>query len=373
MTKERKIFFVVATGGQDTDRHYFDTIKTKRTVEEAGRFLSQTETEALKKVTHDRSYAVWGGVPGTGNLRTWNNMEPGDYVMVYRGGKVILAAEVAMKVRNPELARHFWQEDRTSKTWELMYFLINDVEVNVPQSEVNKYLGYPTNYFPRGFMAIQQEKANHLLSAYGDLLSLLKKLEQGQKLEEVDVKKQKEFQEFVEEKKERAPTEHDEMQWRLISLGNKAHFGVWVPVNDQGREYEGNKFRDFVLPEFQEAIDVPTYVKNIDTVWKLGFSIKAAFEVEHSTSIYSGILRLSDLRALAPNSNYPLFIVAHRDRRNKVFEQLKRPTFSNDYLKLDREVKFFSYDKIRELDENYKEDSTSFDINWLITSAEPVI
>jgi len=31
----------------------------------------------------------------------------------------------------------------------------------------------------------------------------------------------KEVQEFVDDQVERAPTEHDEMQWRLISLGNK--------------------------------------------------------------------------------------------------------------------------------------------------------
>lgn len=372
MVKTRKIFFVVAGGGHDTDRHYADTIKTKRSFEEAGHFLSKEETKELGAVTHGRPYIVWGSVAGDNNIRNWEKMEPGDYVMVYRKGRVILVAEVAMKARNLQLAKHFWDEDTDGKTWEYIYFMINDVEVNIPQSVLNRYLGYSENYFPRGFSSIDQKKADHLLSAYGDLLSLLQKIERGEELEEVDIERKKEYEEIIEEKVEKAPTEHDEMQWRLIRLGNKAQFGVWVPKADQGRKFEGNTFRDFVLPDFQEAIDVPTYIKNIDTVWKLGLSIKAAFEVEHSTSIYSGILRLSDLRALAPNSNYPLFIVAHRDRRIQVFNQLKRPTFSNDYLRLDREVRFLSYDKIRDLDENIKEDFLAFDIDWLTKEAESV-
>ena len=70
---------------------------------------------------------------------------------------------------------------------------------------------------------------------------------------------------------------------------------------------------------------VPRSIENIDVVWKFGpYSIKSAFEIEHSTSVYSGILRLSDLRAEAPNSNYPMFIVASEDRRKKVFDELRR-------------------------------------------------
>jgi hypothetical protein len=79
------------------------------------------------------------------------------------------------------------------------------------------------------------------------------------------------------------------------------------------------------------------------------------------------------LRALTPNSTYPLFIVASRDRKNKVFEQLHRPTFSNDYLSLDRVVKFISYDSVRELDEDFKNDRASFNMDWLTNKAEAVV
>lgn len=370
MLKKRKIFFVVASGGQDTDRHYFDTIKRKRSIEEAAKFLKPRETAQLKKVFNNQNYSVWGGMPGPGNIRSWNNMQPGDYIMIYRHGKIILAAEVAMKVHNPALAEYFWGRGRNNQTWEYIYFLINEIEVGINQNEVNKYLGYTSSYFPQGFMAVDQKKADSLLSLYGDLISFLEVIKTGEEPEKIDFTVSKEFEKAINSKIEKASTPHDEMQWRLIRLGNKAHFNVWVPVGDQGRTYSGQTFRDLVISEFHETIDVPPYIKNIDTVWKLGLSVKAAFEIEHTSQIFSGILRLSDLRALAPNSNYPLFIVAERDKRNRVSTQLKRPTFSNDYLKLDKVIKFLSYDKIRNLDESFKNNIAGFDINWLTKEAE---
>jgi len=107
-------------------------------------------------------------------------------------------------------------------------------------------------------------------------------------------------------------------------------------------------------------------------VWKFGpYSIKSAFEIEHSTSIYSGILRLSDLRAEAPNSNYPLFIVASEERKRKVFEELKRPTFAGPCLRLNEVVRFLGYEKVRELDESCK-DAKEFDPNLILTAGESV-
>ena len=299
-------------------------------------------------------------------------MEPGDYVLIYRAGRIIFAAEIALKTHNQNLAKSFWKVDSDGDTWEYMYLMVNTESVNVPLSKLNPLLGYAENYFPRGFMAIDQEKANALLGSYGDVLSVLRQLEAGKELEKVDpVKKEQEIA-VATEKVERATTEHDEMQWRLIRLGLRTHVDVWVPRNDQGKSYEGNNFREHVLKEFQSSLDVPKYVENIDVVWKYGYSIKSAFEIEHSTSVYSGILRLSDLRALTPNSIYPLFIVADRERKNKVFSELKRPTFDNPYLKLCEVIGFLSYDKVRELDEGTASNDANLTTDFLLQQSERV-
>jgi hypothetical protein len=82
-------------------------------------------------------------------------------------------------------------------------------------------------------------------------------------------------------------------------------------------------------------------------------------------------VRLSDLRAEAPNSNYPMFIVASEDRRKKVFEELRRPTFSGPCLRLHEVIRFLGYEKLRELDESSKS-AKDFDTNTMLTAGEMV-
>jgi len=126
------------------------------------------------------------------------------------------------------------------------------------------------------------------------------------------------------------------------------------------------------LHEFHDTLDVPRSIENIDVVWEFGpYSIRSAFEIEHSTSVYSGILRLSDLRAEAPNSNYPLFIVASENRRKKVFDELRRPTFSGPCLRLNEVIKFLGYEKLREIDES-STNAKDFDPNLLLSGGESV-
>ena len=73
-------------------------------------------------------------------------------------------------------------------------------------------------------------------------------------------------------------------------------------------------------------------------------TVTAAFEVEHTTSIYSGLLRMSDLVALAPNINFPLYIVTPDVRLNQVRRELSRPTFQT--LELHKRCGFFSEEKL---------------------------
>ena len=63
-------------------------------------------------------------------------------------------------------------------------------------------------------------------------------------------------------------------------------------------------------------------------LWLSGPAVVAAFEIESTTSIYSGLLRMADLLALQPNLNISLFLVAPEDRRSKAITEINRPTFS---------------------------------------------
>jgi predicted RNA-binding protein len=125
---------------------------------------------------------------------------------------------------------------------------------------------------------------------------------------------------------------HTEIQYQILKLGTEMGFPVWAARNDRSREYKGNKFSDIFrlkndLPlQFDEA--TTKTIEHIDVLWLKGNAIIAAFEIESTTSIYSGLLRMSDLIAMQPNINIPLYLVAPEEWRDKVFIEVNRPTFS---------------------------------------------
>ncbi len=91
-------------------------------------------------------------------------------------------------------------------------------------------------------------------------------------------------------------------------------------------------------------------IENIDVLWIRGRSIVKVFEIEHSTSIYSGILRMADLMALQPNLNIKAHIVAPVDRKEKVLNEITRPVFSLlEKGPLAEFCTYISYDSIVEL------------------------
>lgn len=372
MSNLRRIFIVVAGGNPAAERHFQDTIQRKRNIAECRRFLPQQEIENLENIYHGAPFIVWGSVPGKMNESRWDKMKLGDIVLIYNRGYIRFVGEIAAKVRSKDLARYFWRETENRETWELMYFIVNEEKVNVPLQKLNKLFGYQEHYRPQGFSMVNDEAVENFMKHHGDIFGVLKTLERNEKLIEIPEQKHV-IKEEIEKYIENAVSEHNEMQWRLIRLGKLAKFDIWVPERDQTKQYQGHRFRDFVIPEFRESLDVPPTIKNIDVVWKFGpYSIKAAFEIEHSTSIYSGILRLSDLRAETPNSNYPLFIIASEERRRKVFNELLRPTFSGPALRLNEVIRYLGYSKIREIDESFK-NKNEFDANLLLGAGERII
>lgn len=351
----RKVF-LLPFGGPEAYKHYQDTIARKRSLKEAAKFFGADEINTLYRLYHGREYAVWGARNTEGNINVYRKMDLGDYVIFVGQGKVSLVAEVSFKANSPAMAEYLWSKNTADETWENIYFLINEREVNVPMEKLNSLLGYKENFRPQGFAAIDEGKLNIFQKHYGDIADVLVRLSQGLDIVEKDeaVQEQKNLAEELPKDEEPVTTEHTEMQWRLIRLAQAAGNDVWVPRSDQGRSFDGNTFRGHVLSEFSPGLDIPKTIENIDVVWKYGRNnITSAFEVEHSTSIYSGILRLSDLVVEAPNSIYPLFIVADKERKYKVFDQLKRPTFSAYGLKLDQKVGYLDYDTVRKLDHEY--------------------
>jgi hypothetical protein len=126
---------------------------------------------------------------------------------------------------------------------------------------------------------------------------------------------------------------------------------VWAARNDRGRVLAaGNGRLKSVLTtlplHFDEATN--TTIELIDLLWLKGKTIVAAFEIESTTSIYSGLLRMSDLIAMQPNLNIPLFLVAPDERRDKVVQEVNRPTFSRLVPPMTAMCRFIPFASLRE-------------------------
>jgi predicted RNA-binding protein len=145
---------------------------------------------------------------------------------------------------------------------------------------------------------------------------------------------------------------HTEIQWLLLKLGNDMGLDVWVARNDRSREFNGNRFSELSrlkteLPlQFDEATN--RTIELIDVLWLRGNAIVAAFEIESTTSIYSGLLRMSDLISMQPNLNIPLYLVAPDERREKVFTEVNRPTFSRLSPSMSEMCRYVSFTSLRE-------------------------
>lgn len=153
------------------------------------------------------------------------------------------------------------------------------------------------------------------------------------------------------------PGKHREshaIQAIIGEIGSKMGFQVWLPRNDRERVFSASNglLKDAVVDTLPMQYNDATIrtIEQIDVLWLRGRSIARAFEVEHTTAIYSGLLRMADLVALQPDINIPLHIVAPVDRRDAVIEQIKRPVFTLfETAPLSERCTYISYESIREL------------------------
>ncbi|MBL7872145.1 MAG: hypothetical protein JNM78_11065 [Cyclobacteriaceae bacterium] len=142
---------------------------------------------------------------------------------------------------------------------------------------------------------------------------------------------------------------HTEMQYHLLKIGKALGYDPIAATNDRGKCHGEINFSFISLNKFPELnVDKDTLntIQLIDIIWfeKNGNKAVCAFEVEKSTSIYSGILRLTDLAISFANHNTSLFIIIPNSREKDVVLQLSRPAIKNNSL----DIKYILFSDLRE-------------------------
>ncbi len=132
---------------------------------------------------------------------------------------------------------------------------------------------------------------------------------------------------------------HTEMQYHLLKIGHSLGYDVMSASNDKSRSHDGNNFSFICLSDFPDiGVDKITSstIALIDVIWfqKGTNKVISAFEVEKSTSIYSGILRLTDLYYSFPEDPSTLFLIIPDKREKELIMQLSRPAIKGNNIEI---------------------------------------
>jgi hypothetical protein len=150
--------------------------------------------------------------------------------------------------------------------------------------------------------------------------------------------------------RERPERDHVRVQYRLLKLGQDLGYDLWVARNDRNATYNGDRFGDMTVDELPIRFDDTTRrtIELIDVLWLQRNRIEAAFEIESTTSIFSGLLRMADLLAMQPNIEVPLFILAPDERRQAVFREIRRPVFASLRPPLAKACRYISFRQLED-------------------------
>lgn len=127
---------------------------------------------------------------------------------------------------------------------------------------------------------------------------------------------------------------HAQVQTLLAAIGHLKRYGVYVPERDAaGLDWsltERFTLRGSIPSGFEQVQGI---LSEIDVIWiaRGGEAIEGLFEVEHSTPVYSGLLRFNDILLTDPKVSR-FSIVSNETRRALFSRQLFRPTFKKSGL-----------------------------------------
>ncbi|OQP65553.1 hypothetical protein A3860_17980 [Niastella vici] len=154
--------------------------------------------------------------------------------------------------------------------------------------------------------------------------------DERKKLEKAIEKRHKEVQDEKEQE-----NLHTQMQYHLLKIGHALGYDVIAASNDRSRSCNGQSFSFISLPTFPSMNcdkEVLNTIQLIDVLWfqKGTNNVIAAFEVEKSSSIYSGILRLSDLSYTIADGDEVFYLIVPDARQKDVVLQLSRPAIKQN-------------------------------------------
>lgn len=310
--------------------------------------LSNPE-DAPVDLSHESSVRIWGTTVGEDSKKrtTFEAMDQDDLVLFLHAGEFIGSGRVGETFDDPNLGEWVWDSPESR----FVYTVTDYQEMSVPRSEVWDALGYSPNYPLYGFSRVSDDALSTLLQTYNSVEEAFQdfRVDDSESEETTPTGAPDDEEEETEDEDTR---EHTEIQWYLIQLGLDHGYDVYVATNDQNLTYEGSRLGEdcvdsLSLTGFSDA--AMRLIEYVDVVWLNDGYIEKMFEVESTTSIYSGILRMTDFVVKVPNLAVDMHIVAPSEDEEQVRRQMTRPTFQHVMDRAEHcSLQYLSFDEVRD-------------------------
>ncbi len=152
----------------------------------------------------------------------------------------------------------------------------------------------------------------------------------------------------LDTKKLRTPNDfsHSQIQSLLAGIGHFKGYDVFLPKSDVGKLDWTQTKKFSLLSEIPKGFEeIRQVLSEIDVVWVAAGrnTIEGLYEVEHSTPVYSGLLRFNDMILTEPRISR-FSIVSNDSRRDLFSRQINRPTFKKSGLT--ELVSFLEYENV---------------------------
>ena len=305
----------------------------------------QNEEHLPEELMGTEEIRIWGTTESKSHKKRahFEKMDTDDIVLFYNDGEFFSSARVDQKFDDPLLGEAIW--DNPGSRW--IYTLSDFNEISLFREELWELLGYEEGYQLRGMERVTNERINSLLQQYNSVEEALQDFREdsdGSDTTDVEIEESMPSEEGVRT--------HTEIQWTLVQLGFQHNYEVYVAPNDQNTVYNGRRLGENCVEElplsgFSDA--AMKIIRYVDVIWIKDNSIVKMFEVESTTSIYSGILRMTDFVVKVPNLAVEMYIVAAGEDEDKVRQQMNRPTFSAIMNRANHStLRFLSFEEVRE-------------------------
>lgn len=164
-------------------------------------------------------------------------------------------------------------------------------------------------------------------------------------------------------------SQHNEIIALLAEVGESLGFKIWIGKKEQSEFTDGlaghKKLSEYVTSKLNRITNANNKktIELIDLLWIKSTRIVSAFEIEHSTSMTSGLLRGSNI-----DSKVAKYLVIPEEREQQFNRKHKSPMFAEQFKKDNWNVLYF--DSIRHLYKKLK--SRKVEINSIINKKGPM-